>query len=133
MNPEQRPGAGRAAAQPQRVSITMRQSLPEGMERYARQKLQRLERHVNLHDVSLIIDHDIHSHRLSRVDVVAHLHHVRIAAHAEALALPEAIDRAIDRADRQVLQRRDRVTGRKGRVGADGLSEGAHGPAVPPS
>ena len=122
MNPDHRPGAERAAAQSQRVSVTMRQALPEAMESYARQKLKRLERHANLHDVSMIIDHDIHSHRLSRVDVVAHLHHVRIAAHGEALALPEAIDRAVDRADRQVLQRRDRVTGRKGRVGADGGS-----------
>lgn len=130
MNPDQ-PGVGRAAAPAQRVSITMRQSLPQGMEQYARQKLQRLERHVNLHDVRMIIDHDIHSHRLSRVEVVAHLQHVRIAAHGEAQTLPEAIDRAVDRADRQVLERRERVTDRKGRVGADGLPPPNRGAAKP--
>jgi ribosome-associated translation inhibitor RaiA len=54
---------------------------------------------------------------------VAHLHHVRVAAQAQAATLPEAIDLAFDRADRQVLRRKDRVTSHKGRVGADGMSE----------
>jgi putative sigma-54 modulation protein len=107
-----------------RVNITMRQPLPGNMEEYARAKLQRLTRHANLHDVDMIIDHDIHSHRLSRVELVAHLHHVRIAAQAQAATLSEAIDLVVDRADRQVLRRKDRVTTRKGRVGADGMSDG---------
>ncbi|MBV8194032.1 MAG: HPF/RaiA family ribosome-associated protein [Candidatus Dormibacteraeota bacterium] len=100
------------------------------MQSYARDKLRRLVRHSNLHDVSLVIDHDIHSHRLSRVEIVAHFQHVRIAAQGQAPTLPEAIDAAIQRADRQVLQRKDRVTDRKGRVGADGVSDGARGPAI---
>lgn len=97
--------------------------MPANLHDYARSKVERLTRHTNLHDVTLIIDHDIHSHRLSRVEVVAHLHHVRVAAQAQAPTLPEAIDLAVDRADRQVLRRKERVTGHKGRVAADGLSE----------
>ena len=93
------------------------------MQQYAHTKVERLLRHANLHDVNVIIDHDIHSHRLSRVEVVAHLHHVRVAAEAQAATLSEAIDLACDRADRQVLRRKDRVTKRKGRVGADGVTE----------
>ena len=115
-------GAGGEAGS-SRVSITLRQPLPANLHDYARTKVERLTRHANLHDVTLIIDHDIHSHRLSRVEVVAHLHHVRVAAQAQAPTLPEAIDLAIDRADRQVLRRKERVTGHKGRVGADGISE----------
>jgi putative sigma-54 modulation protein len=119
------PGAGAGGdAADNRVSITVRQPLPANLNDYARAKVGRLMRHTNLHDVNVIIDHDIHSHRLSRVEVVAHLHHVRIAAQAQAPTLPEAIDLALDRADRQVLRRKDRVTGHKGRVGADGLSPG---------
>jgi ribosomal subunit interface protein len=120
MTPDTEPGGGRGSNGAQRVSITARQPLPDSMQGYAREKLARLARHTNLHDVTMIIDHDIHSHRLSRVEVVAHLHHVRVAAQGQAPTLPEAIDLAIDRADRQVLQRKDRVTDRKGRVGANG-------------
>ena len=115
-------GAGGDAAS-SRVSITLRQPLPSNLHEYARAKVERLTRHANLHDVQVIIDHDIHSHRLSRVEVVAHLHHTRVAAQAQAPTLPEAIDLAVDRADRQVLRRKERVTGHKGRVGADGITE----------
>jgi len=106
-----------------RVEITVRQPLPASLEDYVRAKVDRLSRHTSLHDVNVIIDHDIHSHRPSRVEVVAHLHHVRVAAQAQAPTLPEAIDLAVDRADRQVLRRKDRVTAHKGRVGADGVAE----------
>lgn len=112
-----------------RITITMRQPLPGNMQDYARAKLQRLTRHASLHDVNVVIDHDIHSHRLSRVEVVAHLHHVRVAAEAQAATLSKAIDLAVDRADRQVLRRKDRVTTRKGRVGADGVSGDERPPA----
>ena len=123
MGPQSGSGA-RSAGSAQRLSITARQPLPDSMQGYARDKLRRLAKHASLHDVSMVIDHDIHSHRLSRVEVVVHLHHVRIAAQGQAPTLPEAIDMAVDRADRQVLQRKDRVTDRKGRVGADGILPG---------
>ena len=120
MTPDAGPGGERGGTAAQRVRITARQPLPDSMQAYARDKLRRLTKHANLHDVSMVIDHDIHSHRLSRVEIVAHLHHVRIAAQGQAPTLPEAIDLATQRADRQVLERKDRVTDRKGRVGADG-------------
>ena len=121
-------GAGGETAS-NRVSITLRQPLPPNLHEYARAKVERLTRHTNLHDVKVIIDHDIHSHRLSRVEVVAHMHHVRVAAQAQAPTLPEAIDLAIDRADRQVMRRKDRVTRHKGQIGADGISESDRRPA----
>ncbi|HEX6539981.1 MAG TPA: ribosome-associated translation inhibitor RaiA [Candidatus Dormibacteraeota bacterium] len=125
------PGAGAGGeAAASRVSITVRQPLPPNLHDYARTKVSRLTRHTSLHDVNVIIDHDIHSHRLSRVEVVAHLHHVRIAAQAQAPTLPEAIDLAVDRADRQVMRRKDRVTDHKGRVGADGLTAAERSPTT---
>ena len=122
VTPDSGPGGSQGAGRPQRVSITAKQPLPDSMQGYAREKLGRLAKHAHLHDVTMIIDHDIHSHRLSHVEVVAHLHHVRIAARGEGVTLPEAIDQAVERADRQVLQRKDRVTARKGRLGADGVA-----------
>lgn len=91
---------------------------------YAEEKLARLARHTHLHDVSMVIDHDPYSTRLSAVEVVSHLHHVRLVAHADEATVMEAIDRAVERADRQVLRRKDRVTDRKGHTAADGHAPG---------
>ena len=113
------------------VIVTARKPLTGAQRTYAEAKLERLARHAHLHDISLVIDHDSHSSKRCTVEVVVHLHHVRLVAHAEGTTVQEAVDRAVDKADRQVLRRKDRVTHRKGHVGADGLPGGAIGETSP--
>src|SRR5438309_7360783 len=107
------------------VSVTARRPLTEAQRAYAEDKLSRLTRHTHLHDISIVIDHETHSQRLCHAEVVVHLHHVRLVAHADGVTVQEAVDRAVDKADRQVLRRKDRVTHRKGHMGADGSPGGA--------
>ena len=106
------------------VSVTARRALTEAQRTYAEAKLGRLARHTQLHDISIVIDHESHTLRVCTAEVVVHLHHLRLVARAEGATVQEAVDRAVDKADRQVLRRKDRVTHRKGHVGADGLGGG---------
>jgi ribosomal subunit interface protein len=109
------------------VSVTARRTLTDAQRTYAEAKLARLTRHSLLHDISVVIDQESHSQRLCTAEVVVHLHHVRLVARADGATVQEAVDRAVDKADRQVLRRKDRVTHRKGHVGADGLAPGTIG------
>lgn len=104
-----------------RVSITTRHPVSSAVREYAEQKLRRLERHASLHDIAMVIDHDAHRLPPATAEVIVHIHHVRLTARVDGTTVQEAIDRVIDRVDRQVLRRKERVTIRKGRVGADGL------------
>ena len=113
------------------VTVTTRKPLTGAQRTYAEAKLTRLTRHTLLHDISMVIDHDNHSGKRCTVEVVVHLHHVRLVAHAEGTTVQEAVDLAVDKADRQVLRRKDRVTHRKGHIGADGLAGGAIGETSP--
>jgi putative sigma-54 modulation protein len=113
------------------VSVTARHTLTEAQRTYAEGKLTRLARHAHLHDISIVIDHESHTPRICTAEVVVHLHHVRLVARAEGATVQEAVDRAVAKADRQVLRRKDRVTHRKGHVGADGLSPGTIGETHP--
>jgi putative sigma-54 modulation protein len=126
MASDRRPGpAGERT--PLHVSITARRPLAEDLRAYAEEKVARLARHTALHDVSMVIDNETPGVRYCGVELVVHLHHVRLAASAEAATFQEAVDKVVDRADRQVLRRKDRVTKRKGHVGADGFTAEATG------
>jgi ribosomal subunit interface protein len=115
-----RPGIKRAGA-PMRVIVTSRRPLPGPVRAHAEERAERLGRHAQVHEVAMVIDHDERGLRPCSVELVVHVHHVRLVAHAEGATVQEAVDRATDKADRQVLRRKDRVTHRKGQVGADGL------------
>lgn len=104
-----------------RVTITARQRLAPALRAYAEEKLQRLGRHVSLHEVAMVIDHDERRVPPTSIEVISSLHHARLAAKVQADTVREAIDKVVDRADRQVLRRKDRVTDRKGRTGAGGI------------
>jgi len=113
------------------VSVTARRPLSDAQRTYAELKLSRLTRHTHLHDISVVIDHESPKQRICTAEVVVHLHHVRLVARADGTTVQEAVDRAVDKADRQVLRRKDRVTHRKGHVGSDGLAPGAIGETHP--
>jgi putative sigma-54 modulation protein len=105
-----------------RLTVTGRHRLDADTRAYAEEKLRRLERHANLHDVSLILDHDSRRVPEAMAEVVVHLHHQRLAAKVDGSSLREAIDRVVDKADEQIRRKRERVTEHKGQVGADAIS-----------
>ena len=102
------------------VTVTARQRISPAMHRYAEEKLARLSRHTPLDDVTMVIDHDDHRIPPSQAEVIVHLYHTRLAAKVEAPSLQEAIDLVVDKADRQVLRRKDKITEHKGHTGAGG-------------
>ncbi len=104
-----------------RVTIVARHPVPAELRAYAEEKLQRLERHGNVLEASLTLDHDARRVPPSSAELIVHLHHVRLSSHVEGTTLREAVDRVTDRADRQVRRRKERITTHKGKVGADGL------------
>ena len=100
------------------LSVTARNRLAPEMRRYAEEKLERLQRHTTLHAVDMVIDDDPSRIPACFAEIIVHLHHTRLAAKVEAPTVQEAIDAVVDKADRQILRRKDRVTDHKGRPGA---------------
>lgn len=111
------------------VNITARQRVPAEVREYAEEKLGRLARHANLHDISVVLDHEPRRGTDASAEIVVHLHHTRLAAKAQAATLHEAIDRALDKADEQIRRKRERVTEHKGQVGADAMPPQPASPA----
>jgi ribosomal subunit interface protein len=103
------------------VNVVAKGHIPVDTRAYAEQKLTRLERHANLHDVRLLVHRDTHLVPPASAEIVVHLHHTRLTASCQGASVREAIDGAIEKADEQVRRRQDRVGERKGRLGADAL------------
>lgn len=114
--------AGKTDGETPRVSLTARHPITENMREYAEERMARLARHSHLHELSMVIDPEPHGNPRCSAEVVIHLHHVRLVARGDGATVQEAVDLAVARADRQVLRRKDRVTHRKGSVGADGVA-----------
>jgi len=104
-----------------RVTIVARHPVPEDLRAYGEQKLRRLERHGNVLEATLTLDHEPRRLPAASAELVVHLHHVRLTSRVEGATLREVVDRVTDRSDRQVLRRKERVTTHKGKVGADGV------------
>lgn len=102
-----------------RMSVVLRDPMPVDTRAYAEEKLGRLERHANLHDVRLTVGRGPGVRPPAVADIVVHLHHTHLAASGHAATVREAIDRAVERADEQVRRRQDRVTERKGQTAAN--------------
>src|ERR1700736_3909965 len=90
------PGGLRKEAAVLRVAVTAQTRNPAEVRAYAEARIARMSRH-------------------------ARLHHVRLVATAAGATSQEAIDAVVNRVDRQVLRHKDRVTERKGHLGADGV------------
>ena len=101
------------------VSIVTGQHVPSDARAYAEVKLHRLERHANLHDVSLTVNREVGLIPEASAEIVLHLRRTRLVARFEGANVREVIDGVIDRADEQVRRLHDRVTDRKGRIKAD--------------
>ena len=108
--------------EPVRVTVTARCRLDRGLRAYAEEKLERLGRHVSqLHEVRLTLDGDQRHIPAFRAEAVVHLQHTQVAARVEGGSQREAVDRLVDKLDRLILRRKERVTAHKGRApaGAD--------------
>jgi ribosome-associated translation inhibitor RaiA len=121
------PGGLRREAAGLRVAVTAQTPNPAQVRASAEARIARMSRHARLHDASLIVEAGLGKQPAYRAELVVHLHHhVRLVATAAGATSQEAIDTVVSRVDRQVLRRKDRVTERKGHLGADGV-----GPASP--
>lgn len=107
---------------PLRTTVVARCRLERGLRAHAQAKLQGLERHSpRLLEARLTLEEDGARTPVFSAEVVAHLGHAQLAARVDAATQREAIDRVIERVDRRLLRRKDRVTEHKGHphVGSD--------------
>ncbi|HYA00349.1 MAG TPA: ribosome-associated translation inhibitor RaiA [Candidatus Binatia bacterium] len=104
-----------------RLNVVTKHAVPADTREYAEQKLHRLERHASVQEASLTVDRDLALVPEASAEILVHIHHTVLTARCEAANVREAIDGAIDKADEQVRRLQERVTDRKGRVGADAL------------
>jgi ribosome-associated translation inhibitor RaiA len=119
-----RPGGLPGAAPALRVSVVGHMPEPGRVRAYAENRMRRLRRHSRVHDATLVVQTANAARTGWIAELVVHLqHHVRLVATGEGASATDAVDAAVDRADRQVLRRMDRVTHHKGHVGADGTLE----------
>src|ERR1700680_41487 len=116
------PGGLRNEAGGLRVAVTPQTPNPAEVRAYAEARIARMSRHARLHDASMIVEARQGKQPAYSAELIVHLHHhVRLVATAAAATSQEAIDAVVNRVDRQVLRRKDRVTERKGHLGADGV------------
>lgn len=121
---------------PLRMNVVSRCRLESGLRAHAEEKLQRLSRHCpRLHEARLTIEGDVHRNPPFTAEVVAHLGHTQVTARVDAATQREAIDRVVDRVDRRLLRRKDRVTEHKGHphAGADPTDPGPRGVTPAPA
>ncbi|HEV3124598.1 MAG TPA: ribosome-associated translation inhibitor RaiA [Candidatus Dormibacteraeota bacterium] len=115
-----------------RVSVVARCRLEPGVRVYAEEKLVRLERRApRLHEVRLVLEGDERRQPAFGAELVAHLQHHRLVARVDATSQREAVDRVIEKMDRQIRRRKDRVTEHKGHAAA-GTDPAAPGPRSAP-
>lgn len=98
-----------------RATVTARRPLAAPLVAYAERKLSRLERHATLHDVTLLIDLDENRIPSCAAEVIIHMNHHRLAVKVEGTTVQEAVDRVIDKADRQVVRQKERASDHRGR------------------
>lgn len=111
-----------------RVTVTARCRLEPHLRAYAAGRLERLARHNrSLQEIRLVLDgDDRHIPRYS-AEAVARLERAQVVARSDGSTLREAIDTVIDRLDRGVVRRKERLSEHKGHAAA-GADPAAPGP-----
>ncbi len=108
-----------------RLTVTARTQLDPALRTYAVEKLERLERHDGrIHDARAVLEEDDRRVPRASAEVFVHLHHTQVKARCDGASLREAIDRVVDKVDRQILSHKERIKEHKGRAaaGSDPLS-----------
>jgi putative sigma-54 modulation protein len=107
------------------LTVTARTRLDPAMRTYAVEKLEKLERHDGrIHEARAVLEMDEKRVPKASAEVFVHLRHHNLTARCEGATLREAIDRVVDKIDRQILREKDKVTEHKGRpaAGSDPLA-----------
>lgn len=111
-----------------RLTVTARSRLDPELRTYAVEKLARLERHDgSIHEARVVLDEDERRVPRASAEVFLHLRHEQLVARCEGVSVQEAVDRVVDKIDRQILRRKEKVKDHKGRAAA-GSDPAAPGP-----
>ena len=108
-----------------RLTVTARTHLDPALRTYAVEKLERLERHDGrIHEARAVLDEDDHRVPRASAEVFVHLHHRQVKARCDGPTLREAIDKVVDKVDRQILSHKERIKEHKGKpaAGSDPLA-----------
>jgi ribosomal subunit interface protein len=109
------------------LTVTARTRIDREMRTYAVDKLERLGRHDGrIHEARAVLEEDDKHVPPASAEVSVHLHHTTLRARCDGTTLREAIDKVIDKIDRQILRQKEKVKEHKGKAaaGSDPLSPG---------
>ncbi|HXA28385.1 MAG TPA: ribosome-associated translation inhibitor RaiA [Candidatus Angelobacter sp.] len=110
-----------------RLSVTARTDLDPALRSYAVEKLARLERHdPAIQEARAVLEDDFRHVPRASAEVFVHLHHQQLVARCDGTTVQEAVDRVLDKIDRQIVRRKERLKEHKGRAaaGSDPLAPG---------
>jgi putative sigma-54 modulation protein len=109
------------------LTVTARSRVDREMRTYAVEKLERLGRHDGkIHEARAVLEEDERHVPPASAEVSVHLHHTTLRARCDGTTLREAIDKVIDKIDRQIVRQKEKVKEHKGRAaaGSDPLAPG---------
>lgn len=107
------------------LTVTARTHLDPTLRTYAVEKLERLERHDGrIHEAWAVLEEDDCRVSWASAEVFIHLHHCQVKARCDGVTLREAIDKVVDKVDRQILSHKERIKEHKGKpaAGSDPLA-----------
>ena len=110
-----------------RLTVTARSRLDPTLRTYAVEKLAKLERHDGgIHEARAVLEEDERRVPRASAEIFVHLRHEQLIAHCDGSTIQEAVDRVVDKIDRQIVRRKERVKDHKGRAaaGSDPLAPG---------
>jgi putative sigma-54 modulation protein len=111
-----------------RLTVTARSRLDPILRTYAVEKLARLERHDgSIHEARAVLEEDERRVPRASAEVFVHLRHEQLIARCDGSSVQEAVDRVVDKIDRQIVRRKERLKEHKGRPAA-GSDPAAPGP-----
>jgi putative sigma-54 modulation protein len=97
---------------------------------YCVDKLSKLDRHDgSIHEVRAVLEEDDRRVPRASAEVFVHLAHQQLVARCGGVSVQEAIDGVVDKIDRQVVRRKDKVKEHKGKpaAGSDPAAPGPRG------
>lgn len=110
-----------------RLTVTARSRLDPSLRTYAVEKLAKLERHDgSIHEARAVLDDDERRVPRASAEIFVHLRHEQLIARCDGSTVQEAVDRVVDKIDRQIVRRKEKVKEHKGRpaAGSDPLAPG---------
>jgi putative sigma-54 modulation protein len=97
---------------------------------YCVDKLSKLERRDgDIHEARAVLEEDDRRVPRASAEVFVHIRHQQLMARCEGVSMQEAIDKVVDKIDRQIVRRKEKVKEHKGRpaAGSDPAAPGPRG------